>query len=99
MSDQLPPSEEVLTEEFYDVCAFLRDLDLSKAPPFFRVSWVYKMPLPTTIVNENDELVEVVADWLVEIQRFNDGGPLHLHAPGGMCSDIDPVKLEEKRPS
>lgn len=97
MNDRLPPSPEVLSEEFYDVCAFVRDLDLEGAPPFFNLVLKFTMPLPTTYIDKaTEEIVEETLDWMVEVQRYPDGA-LHVHGPH-VCADLDPVLLAEKRP-
>lgn len=94
----LPPSMEVMAEQFYDACAFLRDLPLDNAPDFVRLSVTLEFETNARyLIPETEEIEEGPVLVWVEIQRFRDGGNLHVHG-GGLCVDVDPVALKEKRP-
>lgn len=91
-------SLEVITEEFYDAAAWLRDLELGQLPSDFNnVALTVQYPVVATLQNiETEEVtVEEVAVEIV-LKRFADGH-MHVHGPG-VCADIDMDALKEKRP-
>lgn len=98
MTEFVPPSLEIMTEEFYDALAWLRDLHLPPWPSRAdAVSLTVYFPTVAKVwYPDEDELGEVEALLEMELRRYPDG-TLHVHGPG-VCADIDLSAFKEKRP-